>query len=290
MEASADSQDAFLHDDFTLSTVRISIHSGSELIDEETPTMDGWSCCCMQVEEGSEESQSCTFAPDAELLSADNGGGGEDDEAAERSRYDDDAYEGEGGEDENDYTDTRVREGFDDCREGSAEEQPSAEEDACYAQEHEEDHEDGDTEDAERASRSEDERQQFASDFVGSCHVTLTRLRKRKREQEERVEALVESVCMHCLEQMRCVGDGVTPWPAFARALMACCSCVPVAFGQIDAVVNSLMGAIQECHAGSHNRFEIADEKLVRNLQFHDRVRAQLARETSVAMCSHAWI
>lgn len=44
-------------------------------------------------------------------------------------------------------------------------------------------------------------------------------------------------------------------------------------FGQLDTVVNTLMGAIQECHAASHNCFEIADAKLAQNLHFHNRVR-----------------
>ncbi|KAF1321171.1 hypothetical protein FI667_g12036, partial [Globisporangium splendens] len=95
--------------------------------------------------------------------------------------------------------------------------------------------------------RDEEEDRGHATNYVGNCHEHLEHLRKRKREQEEQVENLVEAT-----------------------------------FTQIDALVNGLMSAIQEHYAASHNQFEITETKLTNNLQFHNRVEKKLKMIASI--------
>ncbi|KAE9025462.1 hypothetical protein PR001_g12419 [Phytophthora rubi] len=77
--------------------------------------------------------------------------------------------------------------------------------------------------------------------YVAKCYGHLETLRKRKREQEEQVETLVEET-----------------------------------FGQIEAVMQEIMRGLQERHAASHAQFEATDTKLTRSLRAHNRMEKKL--------------
>ncbi|KAG6615657.1 Dynein-like protein [Phytophthora cinnamomi] len=77
--------------------------------------------------------------------------------------------------------------------------------------------------------------------YVAKCYGHLETLRKRKREQEEQVETLVEET-----------------------------------FGQIEAVMQEIMRGLQERHAVSRAQFEATDSKLTRSLRAHNRMEKKL--------------
>ncbi|RLN32571.1 hypothetical protein BBJ28_00012131 [Nothophytophthora sp. Chile5] len=77
--------------------------------------------------------------------------------------------------------------------------------------------------------------------YVAKCLGHLETLRKRKRQQEEQVESLVEE-----------------------------------SFGQIEAIMHEIMRGLQERHAASHAQFEASDAKLMRSLQAHNRMEKKM--------------
>ncbi|KAF4035817.1 Primosomal replication protein priC [Phytophthora infestans] len=77
--------------------------------------------------------------------------------------------------------------------------------------------------------------------YVTKCYGHLETLRKRKREQEEQVEMLVEET-----------------------------------FGQIEAIMQEMMRGLQERHAASHAQFEATEGKLTRSLRAHNRIEKKL--------------
>ncbi|CAI5707485.1 unnamed protein product [Peronospora farinosa] len=77
--------------------------------------------------------------------------------------------------------------------------------------------------------------------YVAKCYGHLETLRKRKREQEEQVETLVEET-----------------------------------FGQIEIIMQEIMRGLQERHAASHAQFEATDTKLSRSLREHNRMDKKL--------------
>ncbi|CAI5720713.1 unnamed protein product [Peronospora destructor] len=77
--------------------------------------------------------------------------------------------------------------------------------------------------------------------YVAKCYGHLETLRKRKREQEEQVETLVEET-----------------------------------FGQIEIIMQEIMLGLQERHAASHAQFEATDTKLSRSLREHNRMDKKL--------------
>ncbi|KAL4102839.1 hypothetical protein PRIC1_006581 [Phytophthora ramorum] len=77
--------------------------------------------------------------------------------------------------------------------------------------------------------------------YVAKCYGHLETLRKRKRVQEEQVEALVEET-----------------------------------FGQIETIMQEVMRGLQERHAASHTHFEATDDKLTRSLRAHNRTEKKL--------------
>ncbi|RQM15458.1 hypothetical protein DD237_003463 [Peronospora effusa] len=77
--------------------------------------------------------------------------------------------------------------------------------------------------------------------YVAKCYGHLETLRKRKREQEEQVETLVEET-----------------------------------FGQIEIIMQEIMRGLQERHAASHAHFEATDTKLSRSLREHNRMDKKL--------------
>ncbi|ETK92026.1 hypothetical protein F441_04647 [Phytophthora nicotianae CJ01A1] len=87
-------------------------------------------------------------------------------------------------------------------------------------------------------SQSISEEGEQLTPYVAKCYGHLETLRKRKREQEEQVETLVEET-----------------------------------FGQIEAIMQEMMRGLQERHAASHAQFEATGDKLMRSLRAHNRVR-----------------
>ncbi|KAG7390413.1 hypothetical protein PHYPSEUDO_007936 [Phytophthora pseudosyringae] len=77
--------------------------------------------------------------------------------------------------------------------------------------------------------------------YVAKCYGHLETLRKRKREQEEQVETLVEET-----------------------------------FGQIESIMQEIMRGLQERHAASHAQFEATDSKLTCSLRAHNRMEKKL--------------
>ncbi|KAF4324121.1 hypothetical protein G195_002576 [Phytophthora kernoviae 00238/432] len=77
--------------------------------------------------------------------------------------------------------------------------------------------------------------------YVTKCYGHLETLRKRKRQQEEQVETLVEET-----------------------------------FGQIESIMHEIMRGLQERHASSHVRFEASDNKLTSSLRAHNRMEKKL--------------
>ncbi|CAH0517674.1 unnamed protein product [Peronospora belbahrii] len=77
--------------------------------------------------------------------------------------------------------------------------------------------------------------------YITKCYGHLETLRKRKREQEEQVETLVEDT-----------------------------------FGQIEAIMQEMMRGFQERHAASHAQFEATDTKLARSLREHNQMEKKL--------------
>ncbi|KAI9992488.1 hypothetical protein PInf_017902 [Phytophthora infestans] len=92
--------------------------------------------------------------------------------------------------------------------------------------------------------------------YVTKCYGHLETLRKRKREQEEQVEMLVEGEKMLELHSQ-----------SIANSL----SVVKETFGQIEAIMQEMMRGLQERHAASHAQFEATEGKLTRSLRAHNR-------------------
>ncbi|CAI5732313.1 unnamed protein product [Hyaloperonospora brassicae] len=85
--------------------------------------------------------------------------------------------------------------------------------------------------------------------YVAKCYGHLETLRKRKREQEERVETLVEET-----------------------------------FGQIETIMQEIMRGLQERHAVSHAHFEATESKLSRSLREHNRTEKKLKLIASILL------
>ncbi|ETK92027.1 hypothetical protein, variant 1 [Phytophthora nicotianae CJ01A1] len=90
-------------------------------------------------------------------------------------------------------------------------------------------------------SQSISEEGEQLTPYVAKCYGHLETLRKRKREQEEQVETLVEET-----------------------------------FGQIEAIMQEMMRGLQERHAASHAQFEATGDKLMRSLRAHNRMEKKL--------------
>ncbi|KAG7400435.1 hypothetical protein PHYBOEH_005810 [Phytophthora boehmeriae] len=94
----------------------------------------------------------------------------------------------------------------------------------------------------------EDGREQLTP-YVAKCYGHLDTLRKRKRQQEEQVETLVEE-----------------------------------SFGQIEAIMHEIMRGLQERHASSHTQFEASDKKLTSSLRAHNRMEKKLKMIAAILM------
>ncbi|KAG2768632.1 hypothetical protein PC129_g3974 [Phytophthora cactorum] len=96
-------------------------------------------------------------------------------------------------------------------------------------------------EEEEETSHSTGDDGEQLTPYVAKCYGHLETLRKRKREQEEQVETLVEET-----------------------------------FGQIEAIMQEIMRGLQERHAASHAQFEATDDKLTESLRAHNRMEKKL--------------
>ncbi|KAL3659694.1 hypothetical protein V7S43_015369 [Phytophthora oleae] len=77
--------------------------------------------------------------------------------------------------------------------------------------------------------------------YVAKCCGHLETLRKRKRDQEEQVETLVEET-----------------------------------FAQIEAIMQEIMNGLQQRHVASREQFEATDHKLTHSLRAHNRMEKKL--------------
>ncbi|KAG1688701.1 hypothetical protein DVH05_003138 [Phytophthora capsici] len=85
------------------------------------------------------------------------------------------------------------------------------------------------------------EEEQELTPYVAKCCGHLETLRKRKRDQEEQVEALVEET-----------------------------------FAQIEAIMQEVMRGLQQRHVASREQFEATDHKLTHSLHAHNRMEKKL--------------
>uniref|UniRef100_M4C1U5 Uncharacterized protein n=1 Tax=Hyaloperonospora arabidopsidis (strain Emoy2) TaxID=559515 RepID=M4C1U5_HYAAE len=85
--------------------------------------------------------------------------------------------------------------------------------------------------------------------YVAKCYGHLETLRKRKREQEDQVETLVEET-----------------------------------FEQIETIMQEIMRGLQERHAVSHAQFEATESKLSRSLREHNRTEKKLKLIASILL------
>ncbi|CEG44478.1 uncharacterized protein PHALS_00841 [Plasmopara halstedii] len=85
--------------------------------------------------------------------------------------------------------------------------------------------------------------------YVAKCFGHLETLRKRKRDQEEQVEALVEET-----------------------------------FGHIEAIMQEIMRGLQERHAASHAQFVSTDYELTRSLRAHNRTEKKLKMVAAILL------
>ncbi|CAI5728777.1 unnamed protein product [Hyaloperonospora brassicae] len=84
----------------------------------------------------------------------------------------------------------------------------------------------GDNVATEGEEEDDEEQREELTPYVAKCYGHLETLRKRKREQEERVETLVEET-----------------------------------FGQIETIMQEIMRGLQERHAVSHAHFEATESQ-----------------------------
>lgn len=108
-------------------------------------------------------------------------------------------------------------------------------------------------------SAQEGEALESMTPYVAQCHEHQGALRKRKRQQQEQMEQLVQGkhyIIESCMElklndrRMHSIG----------------------AFVQIEEVINGIMTHIQAQHTASQEQFMHVDTALTQGLQVHNRV------------------
>jgi hypothetical protein len=103
--------------------------------------------------------------------------------------------------------------------------------------------------------------------YVASCAAHVESLRKRKREQEERVEALVQGTDGSSHEEGRV-------WRTNSFLLLT------ESFEHVEAIMNFLVASLQQSHASSRAEFDAVDARIAQSLDKHNRVRRTASRQS----------
>ena len=118
--------------------------------------------------------------------------------------------------------------------------------------------------------------------YVAKCYGHLETLRKRKREQEDQVETLVEGdevlsskqLMMDRVERSRAENVNADDDDGGGGHLVLLLFWWTETFEQIETIMQEIMRGLQERHAVSHAQFEATESKLSRSLREHNRVCA----------------